>query len=425
MFLLDASGSMNEEWDGQKKFEASKKLLVHLIDSLENSGSNIEIGMRVFGHQFPKAMHNCQDSKFEISFQKRNAQQINSFLETVIPKGYTPIAYSLFQAINDFPEDLNAKNAIILITDGIENCDGDPCAIATLLQKKRIFLKPFIIGLGIQEGEKEAFDCVGTYYDAADNEGFKNALNVVISQTLNTTTVQVNLMDLYDNPTESNIEMTFYDSYSGDILYNFVHTFNAIGNPDTLFLNPAGKYDLTVHSLYPVTKKNIELTPGKHNIIDIDVPLGTLKLSLGKSSGPSNVQCIVREANSPHILYVQDMNLEQKYLVGDYDLEILTLPEITYRRVTIEQSKIRDIKIPVPGSLSISAVTPGIMSIYIIENDRLKLIYEMEELFERKIIRLQPGKYEIVFRRNKDKGSFFTEMKSVEILSGRFTNLRF
>ena len=71
-----------------------------------------------------------------------------------------------------------------------------------------------MIGIGLSEEDKNSFDCVGTFYDAKDPETFTNVLKVIISQVLNSTTVQVNLLDEWDNPTETNVPITFYDSHS-------------------------------------------------------------------------------------------------------------------------------------------------------------------------------------------------------------------
>src|SRR5690606_32185029 len=105
-------------------------------------------------------------------------------------------------------------NVIILITDGIEECDGDPCAVSLALQRQGIVLKPFVIGLGIEPNVIDAFKCVGNYYDATNEVTFKNVLGIVISQALNTTSVQVNLLDELNKASETNVPMTFYDSFS-------------------------------------------------------------------------------------------------------------------------------------------------------------------------------------------------------------------
>lgn len=220
LILLDGSGSMLETWDGTTKWTVAKRLIQETLDSIQKENPSVEIGLRVFGHQSPRAMKDCKDSKLEVVISKNSAAAIQNKLNEIVPKGHTPIAYSLFLAADDFP-DLPGTNSIILITDGIENCEGDPCASAEVLTNKRITLKPFIIGIGLAEEDKGKFNCVGTYYDATNETTFENAINVVISQALNNTTLQINLIDAFDKPSETNVEMTLYDSFSGEVRYNF------------------------------------------------------------------------------------------------------------------------------------------------------------------------------------------------------------
>ena len=97
-------------------------------------------------------------------------------LKTLAPRGTTPIAYTLEKCADDFPTPSSAsvRNIIILITDGIEECDGDPCAVSLALQKKGIVLKPFVIGVGLDQSYINSFGCIGKFYDASSETSFKN-----------------------------------------------------------------------------------------------------------------------------------------------------------------------------------------------------------------------------------------------------------
>ena len=183
---------------------------------------------------------------------------------------------------------------------------------------------------------KKSFDCVGTFYDAKDPETFTNVLKVIISQVLNSTTVQVNLLDEWDNPTETNVPITFYDGFSGILQYNFLHTINSKGNPDTLTIDPVLSYKVVAHTI-PQSQAEGEwkLNPGEHTIIPIDAAQGELNLVV---SGNQDISCIVREKGRQETLHLQHFNTKQRYLTGEYDIEILTLPRIK-ETVSIEQSK--------------------------------------------------------------------------------------
>ncbi len=425
LIVLDASGSMLDSWQGKTRFEVAKNILTGVVDSIERKDPNIEFGLRIYGHQSPKAAHNCKDSKLEVPFGKLNAAKVKRVLAGITPQGWTPIAYSLYQSTLDFPDDKKVTNAIILITDGLESCDGDPCAVALQLQRKRIAMKPFIIGMGLEQEQVNYFDCIGTYYDASNAKSFKNALNVVVSQSLNTTSAQINLLDIHNKPTETNVEMTLYDSYSGEARYNFVHTMDESGKPEKLFLDPVGKYDLTVHTTPPVTVKNIELTPGKHNIIAADAPQGKLTLAISGMNIFTKVQCVIRQADKPNILYVQDFKTSNEYIVGKYDLEILTLPRMYKNDVQINQSKETLITIPRSGTLAVSSSKESVGSIFVKKGNNMEKIYDFHKLQAAEKVELLPGSYVFVHRSNIEQQSLLTEERQFSIDPGKTTFLNF
>lgn len=423
LILLDGSGSMLETWKGTTKWEVAKRLISETLDSIQRENPNVEIGLRVFGHQSPRAMKDCKDSKLEVMISKNSAAAIQSKLEEIVPKGHTPIAYSLFLSAGDFV-DLPGTNSIILITDGIENCEGDPCANSEVLRSKRITLKPFIIGVGLAESDKGKFDCVGTYYDATDETSFENAINVVISQALNNTTVQINLIDGYGKPSETDVELTFYDSFSGEVRYNFVHSLNAKMEPDTLQLDPVGKYDIVAHTTPSVIKKNIELNPGKHNIIGIETPQGVLHLEELGNAGFSDKQCVVRNAENGEIIYVQNLNTKQKFIAGIYNLEILTLPRVQYYNYEIVSGATGKITIETPGLLSVNASDNFLFSIYQLKGNDLNKIYETALQKSMTSIELLPGSYMVVYRSNSKKSAEGTMQVMVNIKSNKTTSLQ-
>ena len=167
LFVLDGSQSMYARWENGQKMQVATRLLRKLVDSLKGA-QNVEVALRAYGHQYnvTSTGRNCKDTKLEVPFGPTNHEKIKERLQTIRPKGTTLIAYSLEQAANDFPTCANCRNVIILITDGIEECDGDPCAVSLALQKKGVILKPFVIGLGLDPSVMDAFKCVGSFYDA-------------------------------------------------------------------------------------------------------------------------------------------------------------------------------------------------------------------------------------------------------------------
>lgn len=422
LFIYDASNSMNGSWQSGNKNNIARKLLSDALDSLKYQ-DNLEIALRIYGHQkYYKDGQDCDDTKLEVPFAKSsiNSDLMKNKLKSIQPKGTTPIANTLEKSGGDFPDCMDCRNVIILITDGIEECNGDPCAVSRALQEKGIVLKPFVIGIGLDVDFIESFKCIGNYYDAKNEETFKTALNVVISQALNNTTTQVNLLDSKGLPTESNVNMTFYNSQNGKIEYNYIHTINHKGNPDTVLLDPVLTYNMVVHTIPQVTKENIEIVPGTHNIIAVDAPQGSLdlKISGGYSNDYKNLKTIVRKSGELSTLHVQDFEKSENYLVGKYDLEILTLPRLIVKDVVINQSTATKIEIPQPGIATLICNSDGFGSIYQEKDGKLEWVCNLNDRVTKESFLLQPGNYRVVYRPKNAKESVYTIERKFKISPG-------
>jgi len=419
LFIFDASQSMGGMWQKETKISIARRVLIHIIDSLEQL-PNVQMALRIYGHQSPVPPQNCNDTKLEVPFAKDNAPLIRQKLRYIVPKGTTPIAHSLELGGGDFPPDAdNTRNIIILITDGVEACDGDACAVSLDLQHRGIVLKPFVIGIGIDENFQQTFNCIGRYYNAAAEEKLSEIMEVVISQALNATTAQVNLLDENGNPSETNVNCTFYDSFSGKIYYNYIHTLNHRGLPDTLVLDHIPVYRMRVHTLPPVDVDNIKLIPGKHTIIAADVPQGTLVLKVTDPVQYRGIEYIVRKAGTMATLNMQRMYAEEKYLVGKYDIEVPVLPRIYLYDVDIKQSHTATIEIPRPCLVTLLRSSVGYGSIYLRKsNKQEEWIYNLDNTVKNESLQLQPGKYRVVFRALNAKQTLYTVNKVFEVRSG-------
>src|SRR3990170_8997308 len=300
LFLLDASGSMLEQWErpNQTRWSVAKSILTKIVDSLGRN-SKLELGLRVYGHRSPQEIKNCKDTWLEVPFKPRNHTIIIQKLNEIKPKGVTPITYSLEQAANDFPSNAGYRNIVILITDGIESCGGDLCAMSRALQKKGVFLRPYIIGLGLRS--ETTLECAGRYIDADTPGKFYDVLNEAIETSFAKTTVSVEILDANNQPTESNVNVTFLNSLSGIPMYDFVHYRDRQGKPDTVQIDPVVDYDLVINTIPPVIKNNMVLNIGKHNVLTIRAPQGNVVV---KQEGrrDNNLQALVRQKGKSEII---------------------------------------------------------------------------------------------------------------------------
>mgnify|MGYP002408095818 FL=1 len=416
LFVFDGSQSMYGRWQSDVKINIAKKLMVNLLDSL-STFDNLQIALRVYGHQKTYPPADCNDTKLEVPFGPNNIQAVKNKIQSIVPKGTTPLAYALSQTAEDFPECDYCRNIIILITDGIEECDGDPCEVSIALQKRKVFMKPFIIGIG--RDFKEAFNCVGTYYDASSESAFQKALNTVMSHVLSTSSLQVNLLDINNKPSETNVNMTFYEHGTGKLRYNIIHTLNNYGVPDTLSVDPLLTYDIVVNSLPPVRIDSVYLESGQHNTVSVPAPQGYLNLKMGSNERiVKNLQAIVRQKGNPNTLNVQSFGEVKKYLCGVYDIEVLTLPRLHIKDVVISQSATNNIDIPLPGIAVIKKSIKGFGSLYVNRDGVLEWIYDLREAQLQETLILQPGAYKVVFRSLQADRSMYTIENDFTIYQG-------
>jgi Ca-activated chloride channel family protein len=424
LFVFDASKSMIATYNNTTRIDGAKNLFYKFIDSLAKD-KTLQFALRMYGHTVKYPPGNCKDSKLIVPFSANNTAQIKQKVKAALPTGITPIEYSLTEAANDFPDN-KSNNIIILITDGIEECEGDPCKARQKLMEKGIVFKPFIIGIGLSPEQIKTFECVGTFFDYDNQNTFGEITNIIQQQKLNKTTAQVNLLDVSSLPNETNVNMTFYDVAKKEYKYNYIHTLNYKKNPDTLILDDYPTYKVVAHTIPPTTSSEVKLIPGKHTIIPIDAPQGSLiiKRPYGNFNFNEKVKCIVRKADNMQTLNVQLLNAPEKYIVGKYDLEILTLPRIYINQHAIEQSKTTELEIPNAGALNVKCLEGGDGCILVKKNNKLEWVCNLNNQTLQTYY-LQPGNYVSIWRSKSLKGSIYSIEKKFTITSNNQTTVEF
>lgn len=420
LFVLDGSGSMNAVWgEDQSRMDVAKSILTRLVDSLRVN-PKLELALRVYGHRYSRQSNNCHDSQLEVPFGINNHTTIIREIKDLTPRGVTPITFSLQQAANDFPVSAGYRNIVILITDGVESCGGDPCEASIALQKKGVFLRPFIIGLGVPGGK--ALDCVGKFIDAENSRSFNKILNESIETTFARTTVSVELLNGEGKPVETNLNITFLNTMTGTAAYEFVHYLDASGKPDSVQVDPVLNYDVVVNTLPPVVRRDLKILNGAHNVIRVPAPQGTIVV---KPEGTGNpFSAIVRQRGKSETLQIQHSNTPCRYLAGEYEVETLTLPRRVFP-VSLDAGRSVTISLPSAGAVNINTLAVGFGSVFeILDTGESKWVYTLDENKTRHFLNLLPGRYKIAFRARRSRGSKFTAVKTFDVQPGQTINLR-
>ncbi len=423
LFLLDGSGSMVAQMDKTNRWSIAVTLMNKMVDTLRGV-ENLEIALRVFGHNVPITKKDCHDTKLEVPFAPNNHKNFKTKLMQVKPLGYTSITNSLLAAAKDFPLDKTARNIIVIITDGVEECGGDPCAVSEELQKKGIILKPFIVGIGSgDEIFRKTFGCAGRFYNAETESEFSKVIGVIINQALNNTSAQINLLDAQGMPRETDVPITIYDAYSGRVVDNIIHTMNGKGLPDTLFLDPVLKFNIVVHTIPQIVKNDVEIIPGRHNVIGIDAAQGNLLLKIGGITKYGRLPALLRKSGDMNTLATQEFNTNERYLTGTYDLEILTLPRTYLKGISIKQSQTTTIELAAPGTLQVTMAREVIAGIFAMQDNQMVWVCDLQGQGAKETFTMQPGDYKLVYRMKGETRTLYSKTKEFKVTSGSGTFL--
>lgn len=270
----------------------------------------------------------------------------------------------------------------------------------------------------------EKFKCIGSYSDAETKDAFEKVLQNVVNKALLNTTVQINLNNINHQPMETDVTMFLYKENSTELLYTFTHTINKHGNPDTLIIDPENTYDLVVNTTPRVYKKGIVIQRNKHNTIVVDCPQGSIKARFLNASKPYQIGMRVMESGQKKTLNTQKISTSDKYLVGMYDIEILTLPRI-YITLRVNQSSTSYIDIKAPGFMKYSAGSTLVGQIFTKNSDGTwDWVCNLKDNSSYGNWQLQPGLYRIVYRQKKLKSSSYTMEKEFRINSNKTISLK-
>lgn len=152
LFIVDFSNSMTEKLHGTKKINMVLDTMQELLPQLSQDK---RVGLRVYGHKggylIPSTA--CKASSLVVPMTKNSAPAIQNALFSLNPTGWTPITYSLKQAVNVDFAGVQGKKRIILLSDGGENCDESPCDYVMELQRTRQDIIIDVIAFNIYDQE--------------------------------------------------------------------------------------------------------------------------------------------------------------------------------------------------------------------------------------------------------------------------------
>lgn len=181
MIVFDGSGSMWGQIDGTAKIVTARETLAGVARQLP---PDLDVGLIAYGHN-RKGDCNDIETLVPIGPAATRSGALISTVQALNPKGKTPLTEAVRRAAGElrYQED---KATVILITDGIETCEADPCAVASELESFGIDFTAHVIGFGLSADESRQVACLaentgGLFLNASSASDLSKALQQTVA----------------------------------------------------------------------------------------------------------------------------------------------------------------------------------------------------------------------------------------------------
>lgn len=245
VFIFDASGSMWGQISGKNKIVIAKEAMDEIVNGLPD---DLNVGLVAYGHN---RKGDCDDVETLIPLGKLDRKSFLAKIKAINPKGKTPMIRSIRKTADSIKH-LEDETAILLISDGKETCDPDPCSIVAELKKLGIKFVLHVVGFDVGGETEEQLKCMaraggGEYFPARDAGNLKGALDSVVKKAVAQNLV-VTVFDADNNAIPVMIQVL---DGNGNVI-------DSDGGRRVGFGLPAGTYTLKVNPDNLSEKKTIE-----------------------------------------------------------------------------------------------------------------------------------------------------------------------
>lgn len=154
VLVFDASGSMWNRVEGDlSRIEVARDVMGEFFASRDGA---VPLSVIAYGHN---RRGDCRDIEVVAPMGQAVPDALERRLRGLMPRGMTPLTDSLALARSQIPPTAEAAD-IILVTDGLETCEGDPCALAASLAAEGIEIRAHVVGFGLSRAELQGLSCI-------------------------------------------------------------------------------------------------------------------------------------------------------------------------------------------------------------------------------------------------------------------------
>lgn len=335
LFILDGSGSMWARIDNDPKITIAKDVMIRLIQQLPD---NVEAGLQVYGH---RSKGDCNDIELMSPVGKSDKSTLIQQIQSIQPQGKTPITGSLKLAGEQL-KSTEEETTVVLISDGQETCEGDPCALMRELRGQGIKMQVHVVGFDVNQDERKQLVCIaeaggGKYFTAQNTTQLKDALTEVRKEVVEKAEIKRQEPEQatsqkvvkINRPATGTLEFKNLHSGLVDILDQQTSEkragyCNGCGSNTEV---PTGTYKLKFRNF---EVEGVEVRAGEKKVFDLNTVAGTLEFK-NLQSGP--VDILDQQTGEKRAGYCNGCASNTQVPTGIYKLKF---PSFTMEDITVE-----------------------------------------------------------------------------------------
>ncbi len=199
MLIFDASRSMWGQIDGKNRIVIARQVLGQVFQRYEN---RLKLGIMAYGN---RSSANCRDVNHIRPVGRIRAASYTKAIQNISPRGKTPIARAIRLGASKL-DYKNKKATLILMSDGLDNCYGNPCAMAKKLEEGANFLTIHVIAFSVPKEDQPGLACIarntgGRFFVADNGPELSTAFDGIIEE-ISATNVPITLAAAPQNSLE-------------------------------------------------------------------------------------------------------------------------------------------------------------------------------------------------------------------------------
>ncbi len=297
ILVLDGSGSMWGQIGEVHKIEIARNVIREV---LEETSDTHELGLVAYGHN---RKGDCGDIESLVSVGTDHTQILNA-VDSINPKGKTPLSDAVVFAANRLRYK-EVPATVILISDGIETCNADPCEVGRSLEASGVDFTAHVIGFDVVEVEAQAqLSCLaqntgGRYLSAANATELVEALQETVVEAATPEPLELGLIHMKATELEGGFEITSGLDWKVTLAGSDDIVFDSVDSGGTQVSLAPGVYDVFVSrrdSTQTGERRLIELR--SNSAIDVTIAL-PLELTASVRTDPQGVASV----NSDIVVY--------------------------------------------------------------------------------------------------------------------------